>query len=53
MAGNLRIERDTFEKLFEATEAGDLTYDDFLEWLVDEIDELLEKNDMPQEVVLT
>lgn len=49
---DLRIPKDRLEKLFSATEGGELTYDDFLEWLADELDECLEVCDIQSEVII-
>ena len=50
---DLIIPRETFKKLFEACDGGGLEYDDFIEWMADELDERLEACDIESEVVLT
>ena len=49
---DLVLKRDNIVKLFEATEAGDLTFDDFASWLLDELDERLEVAGSEMEALL-
>jgi len=49
---DLIIPRETFRTLFDAADGGGLTYDDFIEWLADELGERLEASEIESEVVL-
>ena len=48
----LRIDKAKLAEIFKATEAKELTEEDFLSWLSDEIDEALEQADSDLEVVI-